>query len=150
MLERIREWTGNRGASGGVPRTADGPDTAADRDSTSERRGVREAAGGVASGVATGARRLRVALATAITLVTGLIALLIVIGIAFVVLKANRDNSIVSWVHDAAKFFVGPFDGMFKPKSHRAEVAINWGIAAVVYVFVGRLIARLVSPARRD
>jgi hypothetical protein len=52
-------------------------------------------------------------------------------------------------VHDAAKFFVGPFDGMFKPKSHRAEVAINWGIAAALYVFVGRLIARLISPANQ-
>jgi hypothetical protein len=148
--ERIPESTDNGDASAGMPRTAAGPDTAADRGSTAERRGVRGAASGVASGVAIGARRVRVALARAITLVTGLIALLIVIGVAFVVLKANRDNSIVSWVHDGAKFFVGPFDGMFKPKSHRAAVAINWSIAAVVYVFVGRLIAGLVSPARRD
>jgi hypothetical protein len=132
------------------PDTAASPDTTADRDTTAQRPGVRGAASGVASGVAVGARRMRVALAAAITVVTGLIALLIVIGIAFVVFKANPHNSIVSWVHDAAKFFVGPFDGMFKLKSHRAAVAVNWGIAAVVYVFVGRLIARLVSPARRD
>jgi hypothetical protein len=150
MLERFRERTGNRGAGGGVPRTAGGPDTAAGRGSTAERPGVRGAASGVASGVASGARRLRVALAAAITLVTGLIAALIVIGIAFVVFDANRDNSVVSWVHDAAKFFVGPFDGMFKPKNHHAEVALNWGIAALVYVLVGRLLARLISPARRD
>jgi hypothetical protein len=150
MLERITASRPNRGGAAGIPRTAAGPDTAADDRSTAARPRVRGAASGVASGIATGTRRVQAAFATAITLITGLIALLIVIGIAFIVFKANRENSIVSWMHDAAKFFVGPFDGMFKPKSHRAEVTINWGIAAALYVFVGRLIARLVSPARRD
>ena len=150
MLERFRTWRANRGRAAGTPRTATGPGAAADRDSTANRGAVRGAASGVASGVATGTRRLLAAIATAIALITGLIALLIVIGIAFIVFKANRDNSVVSWVHDAAKFFVGPFDGMFKPKSHRAEVTINWGIAAALYVIVGRLISRLISPARRD
>jgi hypothetical protein len=150
VLERIRAWSANRGVAAGRARTATGPGSAARDDSTAPRGRVRGAASGVASGVATGTRRLLAAIAAAITLITGLIALLIVIGIAFIVLKANRDNSIVSWVHDAAKFFVGPFDGMFKPKSHRAEVAVNWGIAAVLYAFVGRLIARLVSPADRS
>jgi hypothetical protein len=150
MLERITAKRGNRGGAG-TPRTAAGPDTAAaDDGSAAARPRGRRAASGFASGIATGTRRLQAAVATAITLITGLIALLIVIGIAFVVFKANPQNSIVSWVHDAAKFFVGPFDGMFKPKSHRAAVTINWGIAAAVYVVVGRVIARLISPASRD
>jgi hypothetical protein len=58
-------------------------------------------------------------------------------------LKANPSNTIVSSVHDAAKFLVGPFDGIFKPKDHRLAVAIDWGLAAAVYLVVGRLIARL-------
>src|SRR3954471_6010716 len=107
MLDRIHARRANRGSAAGIPRTASGPDTAAAADPTAERRGVRGAASGVASGVATGTRRLLAAVAAAITLITGLVALLIVIGIAFIVLKANRDNSIVSWVHDAAKFLVG-------------------------------------------
>jgi hypothetical protein len=153
MLERVRESIANRGQGRGQPRTATatGPDTAADdRGSTAERSRARTAASGVAAGVASGTRRVRAAIATVISVVTGLIALLIVIGIAFVIFGANRDNSIVHWVLDTAKFFVGPLDGMFKPKSHHAAVAINWGIAAVLYVFVGRTLARIISPARRD
>jgi hypothetical protein len=100
------------------------------------------------SGVAVGVRRVRDSVAAAVRLVTGLIALLIVIGIAFVVLKANKDNSIVNWVHDAAKFFVGPFDGMFEPKDHKLAVGINWGIAAALYAFVGSVIAGLVAGRR--
>jgi uncharacterized membrane-anchored protein YhcB (DUF1043 family) len=32
---------------------------------------------------------------------------------------------------------------MFTPKDHKLEIALNWGIALVVYVIVGRFIARL-------
>jgi hypothetical protein len=76
-------------------------------------------------------------------LIAGLVGLVIVVGIALVVLKANPSNSVVSTVHDVARFLVGPFDGIFKPSDHKLAVAINWGIAAIVYVIVGRFIARL-------
>jgi hypothetical protein len=92
------------------------------------------------AGAAVGAASL---LARAVLLVASVVALIILAGIAFVVLKANMGNSIVSSVHDAAKFLVGPFDGIFKPKDHRVAVAVNWGIALVVYLVVARLIARL-------
>jgi hypothetical protein len=78
-----------------------------------------------------------------ILLIATVVALIILAGIAFVVLKANMGNSIVSSIHDAAKFLVGPFDGIFKPKDHRVAIAINWGLAIVVYLFVARLIARI-------
>jgi hypothetical protein len=97
--------------------------------------------GGVA-GAAIGAGAI---LARIIWLVAVLVALVIALGIAFVVLKANMGNSIVSSIHDAAKFLVGPFDGIFKPKDHRLAIAINWGIAIVVYLFVARLLARLLQ-----
>ena len=80
-------------------------------------------------------------LAALVDLITGAVAVVILIGIAFVVLKANRDNDIVSAVHDAAKWLVGPFDGMFTPKDRKLGVAINWGIALVVYVIAGRAVA---------
>jgi hypothetical protein len=84
-------------------------------------------------------------LARIIWLIAVVVALVIVAGIAFVVLKANMGNSIVSSIHDAAKFLVGPFDGIFKPKDHRLAIAINWGIAIAVYLFVARLIVRLLQ-----
>jgi hypothetical protein len=83
------------------------------------------------------------ALAALVDLITGAVALVILIGIAFVVLKANRHNDIVSTVHDVARWLVGPFDGMFTPKHHKVAVAVNWGIAMAVYVVAGRFVASL-------
>ena len=60
------------------------------------------------------------------------------------VLKANPANDVVSTIHDAARDLVGPFDGMFTLDSSRVTVAVNWGIAAAVYLSLGVLIARLV------
>jgi hypothetical protein len=94
----------------------------------------------VATGAAVGAANL---IARILSLVAALVVLVIVLGIAFVVLKANMGNSIVSSIHDAAKFLVGPFDGIFKPSDHRLAVAINWGLAAAVYLVVARLVVGL-------
>jgi uncharacterized Tic20 family protein len=80
---------------------------------------------------------------TVIAAVLRIAALLIVLGIIFVVLEANSDNSIVSFVLDVADFLVGPFDGLFTPKDEKLEVAINYGIAAVIYLVVASLVARL-------
>ena len=108
------------------------------------RRGFRRRRDGgpgtAVAGAALGAASL---VARIVWLAAVLVAVVIVAGIAFVVLKANMDNSIVSWIHDAAKFLVGPFDGIFKPHDHRLAVAINWGIAALVYLLVARLVVRL-------
>ena len=35
----------------------------------------------------------------------------------------------------------GPFKNVFSPKSHKADIAVNYGLAAVVYLLVGSLIA---------
>jgi hypothetical protein len=68
---------------------------------------------------------------------------LILIGILLVVLEANRSNDIVKWLLDAAKFLVGPFEDVFSPEGRKAKVAVNYGLAAVIYAIVGGLIARL-------
>jgi hypothetical protein len=78
-----------------------------------------------------------------VSLATSIVVGLIVIGIVLVLLKANRGNDVVNAVLDAGKFLVGPFDNVFKLHGHRANVGVNWGLAAVVYGFVGGFIARL-------
>jgi hypothetical protein len=104
------------------------------------------AVGGAAA--AGGAAFLRI-LAMIVDVLVGIVCVLIVLGIIFVIFKANPKNGIVKDVHDAAKFLVGPFDGLFTPKDHKLAIAINWGIAAAVYLLVGRLIASLLRrPAR--
>lgn len=90
-----------------------------------------------------GAAVARASLARFITLLATVVALVLVLGIVLVVLEANRSNDLVQAVRDAASFLAGPFDGLFTLDSNKAEKAVNWGIAAVVWFAVGRLIARL-------
>jgi len=90
-----------------------------------------------------GAALARASLARAITLLAAAVAAVLVIGILLVVLEANRSNDLVQAVRDAAQFLAGPFDGLFSLERNKVEVAVNWGIAAVVWLVLGRLIARL-------
>ncbi len=68
---------------------------------------------------------------------------LIVIAIILVLLEANRDNAIVDWLVGAGDFLTTPFHGVFQPDGRKAMVAVNWGLAAVIYGFAGGLIARI-------
>jgi hypothetical protein len=90
-----------------------------------------------------GAAMARASIARAVMLLTSAIALVLVIGILLVVLEANRSNELVQFFRDAASLLAGPFDGLFTLDSNKAEKAVNWGIAAVVWLAIGRLIARL-------
>jgi len=84
-----------------------------------------------------------IAIARLVRTAAWIVALVIVAGIVLVLLGANMSNVIVRDIHDAASFLVGPFKNVFSPKGHKANVAVNWGLAAVVYVLVGSLIAGL-------
>jgi hypothetical protein len=88
-------------------------------------------------------------LARVVHLVVSVIVVIIVAGILLVLLKANPSSSIVSEVHDWARSLAGPFDGIFSFHNANVAIAVNWGIAAVAYLFVGGLIARLLGRAHR-
>jgi hypothetical protein len=90
------------------------------------------------------AANARATVARLLILLASAVALVLVVGILLVVLGANASNEIVSAIQDAAKFLAGPFDGMFTLDDRKATVAVNWGIAAVVWYAVGHLLARLV------
>ena len=47
-------------------------------------------------------------------------------------------------------WLAGPFDGMFSFHSAKTAIAVNWGIAALVYLIVGGLIVRLLGRTYRD
>ncbi|HEX2234466.1 MAG TPA: hypothetical protein VHG69_14005 [Thermoleophilaceae bacterium] len=64
-------------------------------------------------------------------------------GILLIVLEANRDNAIVDALVNAGEFLVEPFDNVFDLKKRKVEVAVNWGLAALVYSIIGALIVRL-------
>jgi NADH:ubiquinone oxidoreductase subunit 3 (subunit A) len=82
-------------------------------------------------------------LARLVMLVTTAIVVLIIVAILLVLLGANESNSIVQAIQDGANFFVGPFESIFSMSNHKVEVAVNYGLAALVYFIVGSLIARL-------
>ncbi len=88
-------------------------------------------------------------IARIIRTIAGIVALIIALGIAFAVLNASPSNTIVSHIHSWAHWLAGPFNGMFHLHSARGTIALNWGIALVVYLLIGGLIAGLVAaPAR--
>jgi hypothetical protein len=72
---------------------------------------------------------------------------IIVAAIVLRVLDANTSNAIVSHIHDAANWLVGPFHHLFSIKNPKVSIAVNWGLAALVYLVVGGLIARLIARA---
>ena len=81
--------------------------------------------------------------ARVVRLITSIVVGLIVLGIVLVLLEANRDNAIVDWLVGAADFLSRPFHGIFSLDGRKASVAVNWGLAAVVYALTGGFIARL-------
>jgi hypothetical protein len=85
------------------------------------------------------------ALARAIALAGSIVAGVIVAGIVLVVLDANPRNDIVEAVTDAARWLAGPFRGLFSIESDEWRTVVNWGLAAVVYLALSRVIARLLT-----
>jgi hypothetical protein len=85
------------------------------------------------------------AISRLVRLVTALAALLIVVAIVLRVLGANPANVIVRDIHDVAKALVGPFKNVFSLKNPKASIAANWGLAAVVWLVVGGVIAGLIA-----
>jgi hypothetical protein len=82
-----------------------------------------------------------------VLMATRIAAGIIVAGILLYVLGANDSNSVVQAVMDAGRWLVGPFDGLFSLSGAKTEIAVNWGIAAVVWLVAGGLVARLLASA---
>jgi hypothetical protein len=82
-------------------------------------------------------------LARAVRIAAGVVVALILAGILIHVLEANTSNGIVSIVNDAAKWLVQPFRDVFSPDGEKVRIAVNWGLAAVVYALVGGLLTQL-------
>jgi hypothetical protein len=120
-----------------------GPASSVDSDvrpSSDARRHDRRGASGVrAFGAGLGL------LVRLVHVVAGIVVVIIVAGILFALLKANPANGIVSEVHGWGGWLAGPFNGMFSFHTVRVAVAVNWGIAAAVYLFAGGMVARVIG-----
>jgi hypothetical protein len=114
------------------------------------RKTDRPAAGAGAAAVgARAAGGLFLMLARLVRVAAIVVFVLIVLAIILYDAKANPNNSIVKWIHDAANTLTSPFHGLFTIHGLRKQLTINWGIAAIVYLIAGMLLASIIaSPAR--
>ena len=84
------------------------------------------------------------ALARLIRTIAGIVAALIVVAILLRVFSANPHNTIVSDIHDAGAWLASPFSTLFSVGSAKGSMAVNWGIAALVYLVAGHALANLI------
>ncbi len=117
-----------------------------------DKRGRRTSAGG-ASKVKAGTNAVRSKVATVVWLVAVVCALFLAVGALLIALKANEENSIVHFIISGAEKLDGPFslkDGIFTfpdDQDGRVKSALtNWGIAAVVYLVIGKILDRVIRP----
>jgi len=80
-------------------------------------------------------------------LVVGVIALILVLHIIFVLVGTNSHNSIVSWDATWAGHLAAWFKGLFTTSSARWNAFLDYGLATLVYLVVGRLLTALVERA---
>lgn len=85
-----------------------------------------------------------------VSLLGMVVAFVIAIGIALVVLDARETNDIVSTWLDVSRWLTDPFHGIFDLERGKEELqtAINWGLAAVVYLVIAMVVARLLRAAQ--
>jgi hypothetical protein len=96
----------------------------------------------------TGAGRVGNVLATIITAAAAIFAGILVLHIVFVLFKATPTNGIVKHVNSYAHHLAGPFRTLFDFKSKgkpnvKLTETVNYGVAALVYLFSGRIMAGL-------
>ena len=97
--------------------------------------------------------RVRVRAAQVVWILAVLCALVLAVGALFVALDANQDNALVKLVLDVADVvdveIFSRDNGIFT--FHGADAATknalaNWGLGAIAYLVVGRLLERVVRP----
>jgi hypothetical protein len=86
----------------------------------------------------------RYSAAAVILVITGVIVAIIALAIVLILVGANQNNMIVDVIVTVGDFLTTPFHGMFPQDSTRSDVLVNWGIALLVYLAIGGIIARVV------
>ncbi|WP_216213508.1 hypothetical protein [Amycolatopsis aidingensis] len=73
-----------------------------------------------------------------------LFALVLVLHVVFVIGDGNPDNGIVSFVNDVSDTLVVGFKDMFTPEDAKLRALVNYGIAAVFWLVVSAILARII------
>jgi len=135
-------------------------DTASDKTRSEEdgkgkqsRRRPRVSARQVAHGAKVGTDAIRARIASVLWIVAVVFAVILALAAILVALgPANEQNAVVEWLTDTASVLAGPAGdqngGIFDfGRNEEAKNALaNWGIAAIFYLVVGRLLDRVIRP----
>lgn len=78
---------------------------------------------------------------TVIAIVADVMAFILGLWILMYLLDANRANDLVRVVHNAANWLAGWSHDLFTFDEAWARVVAGYGLAAVVYLFIGHAIA---------
>jgi hypothetical protein len=81
---------------------------------------------------------------TAIAVIADIAAFIIGLWIVMYALDANPGNELVEFVRESARWLAGWSRDMFRVDPEWWRVLLNYGIAAVVYLFIGHALARTV------
>ncbi|MFF7336727.1 hypothetical protein ACFZAT_05235 [Streptomyces sp. NPDC008163] len=79
--------------------------------------------------------------ARVIALVADVMAFIIGLWILMYLLDANRGNELVEFVRDAARWLAGWSYDLFTFDKTWANVVAGYGLAALVYLFIGHAVA---------
>jgi hypothetical protein len=98
-----------------------------------------------------GSAKARVRIAQAVWAVAALLALVLAIGALLVAIdQTNESNGLVSFILDLADAVdLGVFDrsnGVMTFDTKSANALVNWGLAAVVWLIIGRVLERVIRP----
>jgi hypothetical protein len=88
--------------------------------------------------------RIANATATGVTFIAVLGAVLLAVHVAFVILDANPQNSIVELFDRLADRLAPGFGDVFILDNTKRQVAVNYGIAAACYLVAGQIISRVI------
>ncbi len=99
------------------------------------------------------ATKIRARLAQVVWLLAALAALVLAVGALLIALDANPDNALVKLVLDVADVLdldvfsrdngIFTFDGA---DAATKSALANWGLGAVAYLIVGRILERIIRP----
>jgi hypothetical protein len=110
---------------------------------------VRQRGRGAGRAVVTGVRAVRSTIASAVWLVAVVCALVLAAAALMVALRMNQQNDLVSLVIDGARRLDFGRLKTFTGKDAATKAAlVDWGVAALIYLVVGKVLDRIIRPRR--
>ena len=84
-------------------------------------------------------------LAAIIWIIAVIAAFFLIMHIILVIFEANPGNVLVDFIGDVANALAWVFKDLFTPDDAKLQVFLNFGLAALVYLALGRLVARAID-----